>query len=160
MPKEQSAGKPTTRRYSDQEKTAAVRMVRSLRAEMGTKQGTVQRVATQLRYGVESVRVWVKQTDIDDGVTAGVSTEEAAWVKALEQEVRELRRANEILRRAAHFFGRSSTARPSSRIHRPDSCHRGVSLECVDDCGGGFGEGVGGDVVVAGEAHGDALEGA
>ena len=59
MPKEQSPGKPTTRRYSPEEKAAAVRMVRmvrALRAELGTEQGTVQRVARQLGYGVESVR--------------------------------------------------------------------------------------------------------
>ena len=59
-------------------------------------QGTVQRVATQLGYGVESVRTWVKQADIDDGVTPGVSSAEAARVHELEQEVRELRRANEV----------------------------------------------------------------
>src|SRR4249919_3682708 len=48
MPKEQTPGKPTTRRYSPEEKAAAVRMVRTLRAELGTEQGTVQRVAEQL----------------------------------------------------------------------------------------------------------------
>ena len=45
MPKEQAPGKPTTRRYSEEEKAAAVRMVRTLRSELGTAQGTVQRVA-------------------------------------------------------------------------------------------------------------------
>jgi transposase len=105
MPKEQSPGKPTTRRYSPEEKAAAVRMVRALRAELGTEHGTVFRVATQLGYGVESVRSWVRQADIDEGHASGVSTTEAARVRALEQEVRELRRANEILKRAASFFG-------------------------------------------------------
>lgn len=105
MPKELVSGKPTTRRYSSEEKAAAVRMVRTLRAELGGTQGTVQRVATQLGYGVESVRVWVKQADIDDGVTAGVSSSEAHRVRELEQENRELRRANEVLKRAATFFG-------------------------------------------------------
>ena len=105
MPKELANGKPTTRRYSSEEKTAAVRMVRTLRAELGVTQGTVQRVATQLGYGVESVRMWVKQADIDDGVTAGVSSAEAQRVRELEQENRELRRANEVLKRAASFFG-------------------------------------------------------
>jgi transposase len=105
MPKDVTPGRPTTRRYSPEEKAAAVRMVRTLRAELGTGQGTVQRVAEQLGYGVESVRAWVKQADIDDGVAPGASTEESARVKALEQEVRELRRANEILKRAATFFG-------------------------------------------------------
>ena len=105
MPKDVTPGKPTTRRYSPEEKAAAVRMVRTLRGELGTEQGTVQRVAEQLGYGTESVRVWVRQADIDEGHAPGVSTEESARVKALEQEVCELRRANEILKRAATFFG-------------------------------------------------------
>lgn len=70
----------------------------------GTEHGTVHRVATQLGYGVESVRMWVKQADVDDGHMAGVSNQEAQRVRELEQEVRELRRANEILKRAASFF--------------------------------------------------------
>ncbi len=105
MPKDITPGKPSTRRYSQEEKDAAVRMVRTLRAELGTDIGTIARVARQLGYGLESVRAWVRQADIDDGHGPGVSTDEAARVKALEQENRELRRANEILRRAATFFG-------------------------------------------------------
>lgn len=105
MVSDQGFGKPTARRYSAEEKAAAVRMVRTLRAELGTEHGTVHRVATQLGYGVESVRMWVKQADIDDGTVAGVSTAEARRMRELEQEVRELRRANEILKRAASFFG-------------------------------------------------------
>lgn len=49
--------------------------------------------------------MWVKQADIDDGITADVSSVEAQRVRELEQEVRELRRANEVLKRAASFFG-------------------------------------------------------
>jgi transposase len=49
--------------------------------------------------------LWVRQADIDDGHEPGVSTAEAARVRELEQEVRELPRANEILKRAASFFG-------------------------------------------------------
>jgi len=65
----------------------------------------VQRVAAQLGYGTESVRSWVRQADIDEGHVPGVSTSDVAKMKALEQENRELKRANEILKRAAHFFG-------------------------------------------------------
>src|SRR5262245_9190761 len=97
MPTESSSGKkPTSRRYSPEEKAAAVRMVRALRAELGTEQGTVSRVARQLGYGVESVRSWVRQADIDDGYAPGVSTAESQRVKELEQESRELKRANVI----------------------------------------------------------------
>lgn len=105
MSKKQTPGKPTSRRYSPEEKASAVRMVRTLRAELGTEHGTVQRVANQLGYGVESVRQSVRQADIDDGHAPGVSTAEARRIKDLEQENRELKRANEILKRAASFFG-------------------------------------------------------
>ncbi len=65
----------------------------------------MQRVADQLGYGVESVRSWVRQADTDDSVKTGVSTDEQARMKQLEQENRELKRANEILKRAASLFG-------------------------------------------------------
>jgi transposase len=104
MPQEMSPGKPTTRRYTDAEKDRAVRMVRQLRKELGTDHGTVQRVATQLGIGVESLRGWVKQREIDDGVKPGTTSAEAAKIKELEQENRELRRANAILRSASAFF--------------------------------------------------------
>jgi len=93
------------RRYSSEEKAAAVRMVRTLRAELGTERGTAQRVAMQLGYGVESVRSWVRQADIDDGVKPGVASGAAAEIQRLEQELREMKRANELLKRAASFFG-------------------------------------------------------
>lgn len=96
-------GTPTTGRYSSEEKAAGVRMVRTLRAELAVTQRTVQHVATQLGYAVESVRTWVKQADIDEGGAPCVSSAESARV--WEQEVRGLRRANEVLKRAATFFG-------------------------------------------------------
>jgi transposase len=104
MAREKTPGKPTTRRYSDQEKAQAVRLVRRLRQELGTDHGTVHRVAIQLGYGVESVRAWVRRADVDDGVTAGTTTADAERIKGLEQEVKELRRANAILRSASAFF--------------------------------------------------------
>ncbi len=93
------------RRYSLEEKAAAVRMVRTLRGELGTDRGTAQRVALHLGYGVESVRSWVRQADIDDGLVGGVTSDGAEEIRRLEQENRELKSANEILKRAASFFG-------------------------------------------------------
>jgi transposase len=104
MGREKSLGKPTMRRYSPDEKEQAIRLVRQLRKELGTDHGTVYRVARQLGYGVESVRAWVRQADIDEGVTAGTTSAETERIKRLEQENRELRRANEILKRASAFF--------------------------------------------------------
>jgi transposase-like protein len=107
MPKEKSPGKPTTRRYTDGEKADAVRLVRQLRKELGSEHGTVQRVADQLGYGVESVRKWVLDADARDGIS-GPDAERVrrleAENKALAQELREVRRANEILKKASAFF--------------------------------------------------------
>jgi transposase len=95
---------PTHRRYSEEYKQRAVRMVFALRAETGENHGTVRRVADQLGCGVESLRTWVKQAEIDRGDRVGVTTAEAERIRQLEQENRELRRANEILKRASAFF--------------------------------------------------------
>jgi transposase len=99
-----TSGRPTARRYSPEEKARAVRLVRQLRKELGTTHGTVQRVAGQIGCGVESLRTWVKQADIDEGVEPGVTSVEARRIKDLEQENRELRRANDLLKRASAFF--------------------------------------------------------
>ena len=104
MSREVTPGKPTTRRYSNEEKDQAVRLVFQLREELGASQGTVIRVADQLGYGSESVRRWVSQAEIDAGEAVGMSTVDRAKLKTLEQENRELRRANEILKRASAFF--------------------------------------------------------
>jgi transposase len=107
-----SPGKPTTRRYSEAEKERAVRAVRQLRKELGTDHGTVKRVAEQLGIGTESLRSWVRQAEIDDGVKSGTSTEDAERIKRLEQENRELRRTNEILRKASAYFAQAELDRP------------------------------------------------
>ena len=96
--------KPTMRRYSPGQKEQAVRMVFALREELGTSLGTVKRVADQLGVGVESLRSWVKQAEIDSGARRGVTSAEAEENKRLRQENRELKRVNEILQRAAHFL--------------------------------------------------------
>ena len=114
MPHEMSPGKPTTRRYSEAESERAVRAVRQLRKELGTDHGTAGRVAAQLGIGVESLRSWVRQAEVDAGLRPGVNSEQAERIKALEQENRELRRANEILRKASAFF--AAGARPPTEV--------------------------------------------
>jgi transposase len=112
MGDERTPGRPTTRRYTPEEKARAVRLVRQLRKELGTPLGTIQRVADQIGCGVESLRTWVKQADIDEGLEPGVSTAEQTRIRELEQEVRELRRANDLLKRASAFFA-AELDRPS-----------------------------------------------
>ena len=65
---------PTSRRYTKAQKEQAVRLVRQIREETGERHGAVQRVARQLGYGVETVRKWVKQADIDAGERPGTTT--------------------------------------------------------------------------------------
>jgi transposase len=95
---------PTSRRYTKAQKEQAVRLVRQISEETGERHGAVQRVARQLGFGVETVRKWVNQADVDAGGRPGTTTEDNAKIRRLEQEVRELRRANEILKSASAFF--------------------------------------------------------
>lgn len=112
MGSQDSSGRRTTRRYTQAEKDRAVRAVFQLRKELGTDHGTVQRVADQSDIGVESLRGWVKQAEIDSGAAPGVTSEQVARIKELEQENRELRRANSILKSASAFFA-AELDRPS-----------------------------------------------
>ena len=104
MGSERTPGRPTTRRYPQAEKDEAVRLVRQLQAETGKRHGAIQRVAAQLGYGVESVRTWVKQVEVDAGEAPGTTSDDAERIRQLEQENRELRRANAILKSASSFF--------------------------------------------------------
>jgi transposase len=95
---------PTRRRYTKAQREQAVRLVAQIREETGERHGAVQRVARQLGYGVETVRKWANQADVDAGERPGTTTEDNARIRRLEQEVRELRRANAILKSASAFF--------------------------------------------------------
>jgi len=81
-------------------------MVHEAIAESGERVGAVTRVARQLGIGPESLRNWVKQANVDNGKRPGVTTQQQRRIAELEREVRELRRANEILKAASAFFAR------------------------------------------------------
>ena len=87
-------------------------MVFELIEERGERQGAVTRVAHTLGIGPESLRQWVRQAEVDRGSRAGLTTEERRRIVELERENRELRRANEILKSAAAFFGAELDRRP------------------------------------------------
>jgi transposase len=97
--------KATSKRYPPELKERAVRMVKDLRQQDSGDRTVISRVARQLGIGDESLRAWVKQSDIDTGQRAGLSTTEQQELKELRNEVRELRRSNDILQAAATFFG-------------------------------------------------------
>jgi transposase len=104
---------PSSRRYPAELKERAVRLVEQTRAEGGDEVGMIARVARQLGVGDQSLRNWVRQAEIDSGRRQGLSSDERARLKALEKENRELRRANEILKSAATFFGAELDRRSS-----------------------------------------------
>lgn len=106
MSSNQPSKQPTQQRYPPELRERAVRMVREAIKESGRSHGVVTRVAVQLGLGSETLRGWVKQADIDDGLRPGVSTDERQRILELEKENRELRRANDILKAAAGFFAR------------------------------------------------------
>jgi transposase len=101
------------KRYPPELRERAVRLVREAIAEQGGQTfGVVPRVARQLGVGVESLRGWLKQAEIDGGVRPGTSTADAQRIAELEREVRELRRANDILKAASVFFATELDGRP------------------------------------------------
>jgi transposase len=104
MAERSSSPQSTQRRYPPELKERAVRLVREVATEQGERHGAITRVARTLGIGAESVRLWVRQAEVDTGERAGLTTEERARLKQLERENRELRRANEILKSASAFF--------------------------------------------------------
>jgi len=100
------------RRYPPELRERAVRMVLETLEQTGQRVGVVTRIARQLGIGPESLRTWVRQAEVDGGRRPGVTTAEQQRVAELEREVRELRRANEILKAAASFFARELDPRP------------------------------------------------
>jgi len=80
-------------------------MVLEHEGEYDSQWATISSVASKLGMTPETLRKWVRQAETDGGLRSGVTTEERARIKELERENRELRRANEILKAAAAFFG-------------------------------------------------------
>ena len=92
------------RKYPEELRERAIRMAVDLRRDPATRTGALRRVGDQLGINPETLRNWVQQAEVDEGHRPGVTTEEAQRIAELEREVRELRRANEILRTASAFF--------------------------------------------------------
>lgn len=99
-----SGARRKPQRYPVEMRERSVRMVREICRETGTSHGVVTRVAGELGIGVETLRKWVRQDEIDAGDRAGTSTTDAARITVLEREIDELRRANDILKAASLFF--------------------------------------------------------
>ena len=100
------------RKYSLELRERATRMALEARADPDRSRGAVRRIAEELGIHPEALRTWVRQAEIDRGDRPGATTDEARRIRELEKEVRELRRANAILRSASAFFA-AELDRPS-----------------------------------------------
>jgi transposase len=103
---------PKSTRYSPEVRERAVRMVADHRDEYPSEWAAFTSIAAKLGMTPETLRVWVRRAEIDDGKRPGLSTEERAELKRLQKEVKELRRANEILKDASIFFATELDGRP------------------------------------------------
>jgi len=101
-----------SQKYPDEMRERAVRMVLEIQEQTGERHGVIARVSRELGIGTESLRNWVNQADIDSGRRSGTSSEDAERIAALEREVKELRRANDILKAASVFFATELDGRP------------------------------------------------
>ena len=99
---------PAPRKYPSELRERAVRLVGEAREqEPGLSlNAAVLRIGPRVGVNKDTLRGWVKQVDIDSGRRAGTTTTDAAELRALRQEVKELKRANEILLAASSFFAR------------------------------------------------------
>jgi transposase len=98
-------------RYSPELRERAVRMVFEHASEYDSQWATIRSVAEKIGCSPESLRKWVRQAERDQGLRPGLTTDERARLKELEKENRELRRANEILRKASAFFAQAELDR-------------------------------------------------
>jgi transposase len=99
--------------YSPEVRERAVRMVLDHQGEHGSQYAAIQSIAAKIGCSGETLRNWVRQAERDRGLRAGPSTQERERIKALERENRELRQANEILRKASAYFAMAELDRRS-----------------------------------------------
>ncbi len=100
-----------TSRFSQEVRERAVRMVFEHEGEYGSQWEAMRSIAAKIGCSPETLRLWVRRTEVDSGRRGGLTSDERARMKDLEREVRELRRANEILRKASAYFAQAELDR-------------------------------------------------
>ena len=102
----------TSNRYSPEMRARAVRMVLEHQGSYETQSSAGAAIAPKIGCIAETLRVWVRQAEKDSGVRDGATSAERDKIKELEREVRQLRQANEILRKASAYFAQAELDRP------------------------------------------------
>jgi transposase len=98
-------------RFSPEFRERAVRLVQEHRQEYSSQWAAIRSIAEKMGCSSEALRNWVQRSDVDSGTRPGLTTDERQRLKELERENLELRRANEILRKASAFFAQAELDR-------------------------------------------------
>ena len=99
------------KRYSPEVRERAVRMVLEQQQEHSSQWATIQSIASKIGCTHETLRRWVRQTERDQGIRAGMTSDDRDRLKQLQRENKELKRANEILRKASAYFAQAELDR-------------------------------------------------
>ena len=101
----------STKRFSPEVRERAVRLVFDQETEHSSQWACIEAVAPKIGCTPQTLRIWVKQAEVDQGRVDGVTANDRERMKALERENRELKRANEILRKASAYFAQAELDR-------------------------------------------------
>jgi transposase-like protein len=98
-------------RFSPEMRERAVRMVQEHRGEYPSLWAAIESIAPKIGCVPQTLNEWVRRAEVDSGMRDGVTSDEREQLKALQREVKELRRANEILKTASAFFAQAELDR-------------------------------------------------